>query len=844
VEILPFCSPASAFYMEPTFWRPDPDLDVQVPTDWLVDEGLHWRGLFPISMPPRTHGWKIHVSSTIDDYAAIVAVVSRICFDSGAAFKYVSRWDEVRGSLSKNAHRSSSGKLVTVYPSGDDALDLLAGKLDRALGGLSSPYILGDVRYRSGPVYFRYGGFMPLLLADADEQLLAYPDSAGQLIQDVRSPVFRRPHGPCPEVVEQAISDLALASEMGPLREYSELVPIQFSNAGGVYLATKSDGCKSVLKEARPHAGLDAAGHLAQTRLRREYDNLMRLRGTGIVPGVLDYFLVAGHEFLEIEHVEGMSLLERTSRFCPGLDPTTDSSRRAEYAAQTLEVLEQIKRQVSRSHAEDVVVGDLHPGNIIVTPGGDVVLIDLEDGRSLESRKPGPFHALGYAPPKGFTAAEADWFALSRVAMSVFEPAFAREILAPRIWADLKSQVMDRYGSQVIDFITALEGDFPTCDGSRLLRPEIPPEPARISPATSNRSIVRRMAFSLRDTSREQRMGDPLLGSGLGRLAYGSGLAGLATALHRADVSTPRQWIAELSSALYLPGVELGLFTGLSGISATLAELGHDDDARKANAVIRRSVGKVRSDGFARGLAGIAVQQLDDDVDFAVDLARRATMRSRSEQGKANLERNPGLFRGAAGLAFAQVLVGAAADDSFLLEAAPVTLALEASHRRDSHRGVAGLGESGGRRTFPYLENGAAGFLVAYAALRNHGIIQEVSVWEDAVGAFTQACTAESYAFDGLNRGRAGVLAGLVSVSPWLDVNHSISEQRASLIRSLMSSNGMTFSVGDQLLRLSVDVGTGSAGVLLMLLSVDEGVPLWLPGSISGRVRPSRNGGE
>ena len=61
---------------------------------------------------------------------------------------------------------------------------------------------------------------------------------------------------------------------------------MHFSNGGGVYLGRdpRTD-TEVVLKEARPHAGLDADGADAVARLDRETRCLRRLAGVPRVPG-------------------------------------------------------------------------------------------------------------------------------------------------------------------------------------------------------------------------------------------------------------------------------------------------------------------------------------------------------------------------------------------------------------------------------------------------------------------------------------------------------------------------------------------------------------------------------
>src|SRR5207302_9202682 len=84
---------------------------------------------------------------------------------------------------------------------------------------------------------------------------------------------------------------------------------LHFSNGGGVYLARHKDGGEElVLKEARPHAGLDRDLQDAVARLHREHAALQRLSGIPGVPAVHDLFTVWEHHFLAMDRVSGLSL--------------------------------------------------------------------------------------------------------------------------------------------------------------------------------------------------------------------------------------------------------------------------------------------------------------------------------------------------------------------------------------------------------------------------------------------------------------------------------------------------------------------------------------------------------
>ncbi len=62
------------------------------------------------------------------------------------------------------------------------------------LEGVEGPYILSDLRYGEGPLFVRYGGFVERhCLADTASRVLALENADGELVPDVRGPVFALP---------------------------------------------------------------------------------------------------------------------------------------------------------------------------------------------------------------------------------------------------------------------------------------------------------------------------------------------------------------------------------------------------------------------------------------------------------------------------------------------------------------------------------------------------------------------------------------------------------------------------------------------------------------------------
>ena len=206
----------------------------------------------------------------------------------------------------------------------DAACATILTELGAMLDGEPSPYILSDLRWGKGPLYVRYGAFVNRYTVDEKGDVvpaIAGPD--GALVQDRRGPVFQTP--PWVTLPDFLTPHLAArnAVTVADLPYTIERV-LHFSNGGGIYLArdTRTD-TQVVLKEGRPHAGLDAWGHDALRRVEREHDILRRLAGIPGIPAVHDLFWVGEHRFLAMEYVEGDVLGKAITLRYPLIDPAT-----------------------------------------------------------------------------------------------------------------------------------------------------------------------------------------------------------------------------------------------------------------------------------------------------------------------------------------------------------------------------------------------------------------------------------------------------------------------------------------------------------------------------------------
>lgn len=170
------------------------------------------------------------------------------------------------------------------------------------------------------------------------------------------------------EPVMPPIEQLRPGGEVGPYRLEGLLGE---GGMGQVWLAARADGLyqrRVALKLLRP--GLVDAN--LRLRFTRERQILARL-GHPHIARLLDAGLSAeGVPYLALEYVDGM--------------PITDYCRRQRVPLQDrLRMFQQVCDAVSHAHANLIVHRDLKPSNILVTPAGEVRLLDFGIAKLLDN---------------------------------------------------------------------------------------------------------------------------------------------------------------------------------------------------------------------------------------------------------------------------------------------------------------------------------------------------------------------------------------------------------------------------------------------------------------------------
>jgi serine/threonine protein kinase len=803
----------------------------ELPVDWVQAERNVWRHLHPRGVQLPKQGWKIHVSAGLDNASKVLKATFDYCVERRIPFKYLPTISIVLARNSKYAPREGSGKLITIYPVDTDQLQQILTELSATLQGEHGAYILSDLRFGKGPLYVRYGGFSEQWLEVDGQQVLAIEGPDGRLIPDRRKPVFSVPEWvELPEFLAPHLAERNAGDpEAFPYQIKSSL---HFSNGGGVYLATrKSDGREVVLKEARPHAGLDREGRDAVARLEREYDILSKLRGVKGVPEVYDRFVEWEHLFVAMEFMPGRSLGQWLGHNYPLTHREVTDEKLAEYRPRALALIGKVEALMAQVHERGVVFGDLHTLNVLVDDDDEVSLIDFELSSTIDDVKRPTLGAPGFQAPADREGFEIDEYPLAALKLWIFLPLNTVLELSPAKLPQHVQVVRDRFGlpddycRSILDVLTP--------------RVDPPTEPAftAFDDPEPDWTVVRKsIATAILHSATPERT-DRLFPGDIeqfetGGTGFGYGAAGV---LHALDVSGEgrypehEDWL--IKAVRRDPPKQPGFFVGAHGIAHVLENFGHHDIATELVESYAGIVPSTQDHGLNAGLSGIGLNLLH----FA-DTRQDTGFTAQAEELAERLARQLGDAPPAGGQAKAGLLHGWSGPALFFLrlfehtgEQRWLELSEQALERDLSETMVALDGSrqvrDGTFRTLPYVGIGGAGIalvLTEFAkAAPDRPCVEQLP-------DLLSGCTGEFVIQPAFTLGRAGLLATLahaVRHRPDEQLERSVQQHlRALGWHAVRYGDGLAFP-GVQLRRLSMDLNTGGAGVLLAIASTVDGRP-------------------
>ncbi|MFG2311291.1 class III lanthionine synthetase LanKC [Streptomyces sp. NPDC048566] len=844
LRYLNHCLPGNPFYDVPaTAAAADasvfPAVTGPLPEGWRRDDNTHWVLLTPPGTVLPGQGWKIHVSATPENADRVLETVWDFCVAERVTFKFIRSAGLLKLRNSKYGDRGSSGKFFTVYPADEGQLERILHGLGDILDGERGPTILSDLRWRSGPLYVRYGGFVSRLgRSETGELVHCIEDPEGRLVPDVRGPSFRPPSWvELPAFLGEALA----ARNAGTLHDFPFRATraLHFSNGGGVYEATDTrDGGRVLLKEARPLAGLDEEGTDAVARLEREHWALDRLAGLDCVPPLVDYRKGNEHWFLARAYVDGRPLAREILSRNPLVNDDRTDGAFAAYTDWALAVLDQVERGVEAMHAQGVVFGDLHPNNILVRSDDTIAFIDLETATPVEAQSAQAIGAPGFRAPAGYRGTAVDRYALGCVRLGVFLPLTVMATWGPAKLDQLIGLVTDHFPVPA-DFARRILDDLGTDAGpGRLPETDRAPLWSEPTPATwpALRATLAADLVAAATPHREDRLfpGDieqfSVPGGGA---TFAFGAAGVLWTLAELGLAPAEEHVAWLTdAAARATTMGPGFYDGLSGVAYALERLGRAEDAAAVMDRVRRAPLADLDHSLFGGLAGVALTHLHfGDTDEAARIA--ALVADRAPGGGAGRPR-PGLLHGEAGGALLMLRLHEATDDPKYLHLAGELLRNDlAAAGRPGEPGKPGeaapeaAASTDAPWKVPFLAFGGAGLgMVVQEAVRRLPDPEFLRAGD----ALREVAGPSFMLNGGLFHGRAGALLALSHLHDGsAATDRALERHLETLGRHVVRCDGHLAFFGDHSLRLSADLATGTAGVLLAMESALGGGRPGLP---------------
>ncbi|MDF3148762.1 lantipeptide synthetase, partial [Streptomyces sp. T21Q-yed] len=298
------------------------------------------------------------------------------------------------------------------------------------------------------------------------------------------------------------------------------------------------------------------------------------------------------------------------------------------------------------------------------------------------------------------------------------------------------------------------------------------------------------------------------------------------------------------------PGTHLGFYDGLHGVAFVLEHLGRHEEAVKVLDMCLGEHWEALALDLKGGLSGIGLNLLHFATtlgdaacgDAALRVAQAVADRLGPADGvpetSGGTHPRAGLLYGSSGPALLFLRLYEHSGDPALLDLAAT--ALRQDLRRCRERGDGSMEVNEGWRTMPYLADGSVGIGMVLDEYLAHRADERFSA---AAHAIRRAASASFYIEPGLFDGVAGMILHLSRALPpgtAADRDPVIADHVRHLARHACLLDGRLAFPGEQLLRLSMDLATGTAGVLLALGAAFHSRPTGLPFLTPG-LRPAHD---
>lgn len=849
-----FIKKSKYFYRENIRFDVKPNDYINFVKNYITNESFSvvfkepWTYLSISNLNWMANGWKIHISANLKNHILILNIVARYAIEKKINFKFTSNIDQFIYINGKNVSRASSGKFIVLYPIEQEFLSTLED-LYTLLKPYDGPYILSDRPYKdSKVVFYRYGEIHPIRSLDGyGTYTTKMLDDSNELISDKRVPYFY-----LPDFIEDTMYKPEEEGKSKLLQRYDIKKSLHFSAQGGAYLATYNDQ-QYVIKEARKFAGLDNEHNYAAKRLKKEYTTMKLLANLECVPMPIEVIEEFGNVYLVEEYIEGETL----SKFSLNNSPLIKIDRKENIIKQKfimslLNIVHSCLHSVYLIHSNGIILNDISPNNIIYnSTTGKACFIDYEVAYHIsdECSKINLF-TPGFSSEEDHSPIKQDLHKLGLVFISCIMPINNIFYLSPKKKCEVLQlfQRLNIVPPQILETIRGLI-NYEFDDAREALKSlnagyvvEIQVEDAKdIKNDIDNIRLIKNSVIAnINSSSIDYLVASDPMGFITCEYSFGFGIFGVLYALKRIEVGETlepgitKNIVRKFMTHFYRypDNISPGLFVGLSGIAAVLADLGF---TKEAVIVMERVSGKnMTMSDLAYGLAGriVALLKLYKETKEVKYLSQAKQVGY--EVKKAAIVRNglyywkdeiddiyTGLTRGSSGIALALLYLFLETKEEVFIDAGINGLEGDLDKLiSDEFENISfnSFPEgSEGEIYSPYIHNGIAGL---GCVLIRYFLVTRNEKYRMLLNKIIEACDINLSLFPGYLRGMSGIMTFLQDCVVYLNSDY------AYKILIKLSENIKFFQIdmeevhgyaGDQLYRVSHDLFTGSSGVALVL---------------------------
>lgn len=326
------------------------------------------------------YGWKIHISSTPNDFLKTLERVSLIAERKRDTFKFPVNYHAMLALTTGGTKMESQGKMITIYPADQSFNNLknYAEELNHVLDNEKFPMIRWDYQFKNKNIFFRFGGFKTIYKSNSLGYLVPAIKEHDQIKFDDRKSLSQSNR--LEFLSDKEDENVRLITKLKSLgfTKPKRIVATSKGNSFVAYLNNK----KLFIKQSYSNELVDHLNRSAADRLKNEYIYLKKANQLIDSAQAISLIKEKNESFLVEEFLEGYPLMDY---FRKGKYYHQSKSKRNEFISK---LVHKLFIDIKVLHENGIIFRDISPGNVVITNNGNVILTDYELANGISNLKP------------------------------------------------------------------------------------------------------------------------------------------------------------------------------------------------------------------------------------------------------------------------------------------------------------------------------------------------------------------------------------------------------------------------------------------------------------------------